>query len=223
MEPKEKFAGDKKEGVSLFFDAENQMVARTIRFIPRWIETYHLTMLTALWSGAIILTGFLARGDIRWLWFVSLMIVFQYITDLYDGKLGKYRNTGLIKWGYFMDHFLDYIFLGSIMFSYSFLVPAHLQFWGLAIVIIAIGFMVNSFLSFAATNKFRISYLNIGPTESRMLFILFNTTIIFFGKDIFELIPYATVIAVVALTYVVFRSHREIWQIDMEQNTKSHQ
>ena len=50
------------------------------------------------------------------LWFVSLMIVLQYLTDLFDGEVGRQRNTGLIKWGFYMDHFLDYLFLSSLVF-----------------------------------------------------------------------------------------------------------
>ena len=106
-----KFSGDKKVGKSVFFDWEQKIVQKTIRFIPKCIETNHLTMLTIVWSMIIIGAGFLAKNDIRWFWLVSFMIIMQYITDVYDGKLGKFRNTGLIKWGYFMDHFLDYVFL----------------------------------------------------------------------------------------------------------------
>lgn len=211
-----KFSGDKKVGTSVFFDWEQKIVQQTIHFIPKCIETYHLTMLTIVWSMIIVGAGFLAKNDIRWFWLVSFMIIMQYITDVYDGKLGKFRNTGLIKWGYFMDHFLDYVFLCSIMFAYSFSIPSGLEPWGLAIAMIAIGFMVNSFLSFSATNKFRISYLNIGPTESRLLFIILNVMIIFFGRDIFNFMPYAAVVAFAALVYVVYFSHREIWKIDME-------
>ena len=39
------------------------------------------------------------------------MIVLHYFTDHFDGKLGKYRDTGLRKWGFYMDHLFDYGFL----------------------------------------------------------------------------------------------------------------
>ncbi len=47
-------------------------------------------MLTLLWSLLILVFSYLAATNIRWLWFVSVMIVLQYITDYYDGKVGKY-------------------------------------------------------------------------------------------------------------------------------------
>src|SRR3989338_1548416 len=113
---------NQKEGKWFTQDAENKFRNKIVPHIPRFIETYHLTCLTFLWSGLIVLFGWLARNDINWLWFISLMIIFQYITDLFDGALGRYRDTGLIKWGYYMDHFLDYVFLCSILIAYSFIV-----------------------------------------------------------------------------------------------------
>ena len=118
------------------------------------------------------------------------MIMFQYVTDLFDGAVGRYRNTGLVKWGYYMDHFLDYVFLGSILIGYGFIMPTNYEnlFF---IIIIFVGFMINSFLSFAVTNEFRISYSKIGPTEIRIVFILINLLFIIFGKTyLANFLPY---------------------------------
>ena len=104
-----KFAGDQKKGNSLLGTAETKLKNFLVPFVPKKVETYHLTMTTVLWSALIILFSYLAIGNINWLWGVSLMIFFQYITDLLDGEIGRRRNTGLIKWGFYMDHFLDYI------------------------------------------------------------------------------------------------------------------
>ena len=75
--------------------------------MPRWLETYHLTLLTPVWAILIVVFSYLAARDLRWLWMVSLMIVFHYFTDHFDGKLGKFRDTGLRKWGFYMDHLFD--------------------------------------------------------------------------------------------------------------------
>lgn len=217
IETKADFAGDKKFGRWIFFDLENRLVEKTIHLIPKWIETYHLTMMTLLWSAVIVSAGYLAEKNINWFWLVSAMIVAQYITDLYDGKIGKLRNTGLVKWGYFMDHFLDYVFLCSVLISYSFLVPNEFRLLGLFAVMVIIGFMVNFFLFFAATNKFKISHLGIGPTESRLIFIVTNTLLIIFGVKYFLMIlPYAAAVVLTALIIVVWQSHKETWKIDME-------
>ena len=169
-----KFGGDKKEGLGLLGNLETKLVHKFVSKIPKGIETYHLTLMTVLWSLLILVFSFFAQFDIDWLWLVSLMILFQYITDLFDGAVGRHRNTGLIKWGYYMDHFLDYIFLCTIIIGYSFILPDHFKYILFFIFALFVGFMMNSYLSFATTNKFKIAYLHIGPTEIRLLFIIIN-------------------------------------------------
>src|SRR5215204_1639119 len=98
MSAEKPFAGAGKVGESLFSPWERRFVARYVTRVPKFLETYHLTLLTIVWSLAILFFGWLARENIQWLWMVSLMIVFQYITDLFDGAVGRHRNTGLVKW-----------------------------------------------------------------------------------------------------------------------------
>lgn len=221
-ETKNNFAGDKKFGKWIFSDLENRLVEKTIHLIPKWLETYHLTMMTLLWSVVIVLAGYLAEENINWFWLVSAMIVAQYITDLYDGKIGRLRNTGLVKWGYFMDHFLDYVFLCSILIAYSFLVPNEFRLLGLFTVMVIIGFMINFFLFFATTNRFKISHLGIGPTESRLIFIIANTLLIIFGAKYFLIaLPFIGAVASLALVIVIWQSHKETWKMDMENKKKN--
>lgn len=78
-------------------------------------------------------------------------------------------------------------------------------------------FMVNSFLSFAATTEFKITFLGIGPTEGRLLLILLNTAIIALGTGFMKkMLPFVPFFAVIALIIVVYRTQKYIWQIDME-------
>jgi len=211
------FAGDKKKGMSLFGPFEKKIVGKYTPKIPRWIESYHLTMLTVLWSMLIVVFGFLAMYNINWLWLISLMIVFQYITDSFDGAVGRYRNTGLVKWGYYMDHFLDYIFLCSILIAYMFIVPDDMK-WVLFFILALFGaFMVNSYLSFAATNEFKIEYLKIGPTEVRFGFIIVNTLWLVLGHTYLKFtLPFVLVASIVSLTFTVYKTQKYIWGIDME-------
>ena len=104
----QQFAGASKTNTSFLTPFERRLAVRVLPRIPSWLETYHLTMLTLLWSGLILFFSWLAANDLRWLWGVSVMVAAQYVTDHYDGKIGKYRGTGLVRWGYYMDHLLDY-------------------------------------------------------------------------------------------------------------------
>lgn len=214
---KQEFAGDKKKGQSLLYCLDYFLRSKLLHRIPKSIETYHLTLTTILWSALIIVFSFLARNNINWLWLVSLCIFLQYITDLLDGAIGRERNTGLVKWGYYMDHFLDYIFLCSILIGYSFIMPNEFNYILFFILAIFGAFMVNSFLSFAATNEFKIEYLKIGPTEVRFVFIIINTLLILFGKTYMATaLPYILLFSFLGLIIVVYRTQKYIWKLDMK-------
>lgn len=198
--------------------AENKLKNWLVPKVPKAIETYHLTMTTLLWCALIIGFSFLARYNIHFLWVVSFSIFGQYITDLLDGEVGRRRNTGLIKWGYYMDHFLDYLFLCSILIGYGLMVEDHNKYLLFYILALFGAFMVNSFLSFAATGAFRISYMGVGPTEVRLIFIVANTLIIVFADkfEIVRVLPVVLVGATFALFVTVFQTQKMLWAIDME-------
>lgn len=212
------FAGDKKKGQSLFGPLERRFIEFLTPKTPLWITTDRLTYSTILWSTLIVVFSWLAQNNIHWLWAVSVMIFLQWITDLFDGAVGRYRNTGLIRWGYYMDHFLDYIFLCSILIGYSFILPDNFKYLLFFILAIFGAFMVNSYLSFAATNEFQISYMGVGPTEVRLIFIVVNTLIILLGRTHLAFaLPYILGFSLLGLCLVVCRTGKHIWAIDMAQ------
>ena len=86
------FAGASKTNTSFLTPFERRLAARVLPRIPSWLETYHLTMLTLVWSSLILLFSYWAAQDLRWLWGVSVMIALQYVTDHYDGKVGMSRH-----------------------------------------------------------------------------------------------------------------------------------
>ena len=123
MEHKKEFAGHKKVGASLLHNVEQKFVKWGTPKIPKNIETWHLTLMTIVWCAGVLIFGYLSKYNMNWLWGSSVMIACQYITDLFDGAVGRHRNTGLIKWGYYADHFLDYMFMSCILIGYSFFIP----------------------------------------------------------------------------------------------------
>jgi len=213
----EHFGGDKKVGHSLLTCPETRFKNWAVPKIPPEIETYHLTLTTLLWSFINILIGFEAKEHLSLLWLVSLMILLQYLTDLFDGELGRQRDTGLIKWGFYMDHFLDYIFLCSLVFVGYMISPAGLEIWYFALLVILGGFMVNSFLAFGATNEFQIYHYGVGPTEMRVVFILINTFIVFFGTGSFNiLLPATVILCLIGFIINTLQVHRKLWSCDMQ-------
>jgi len=210
------FAGDQKVGRSLLTPLELRFKNWLVPKIPLSVETYHLTFTTVIWSIGVLLFGWLAASNIHWVWGISLMILLQYVTDLADGEVGRRRNTGLIKWGFYMDHFLDYLFLCCLVAAGFMFAPASLGIWYMALVVILGGFMVNSFLSFAATNDFEIYHYGIGPTETRLVFIAINAYIAVFGTNEFSwLLPVICLVCAVGLIINTWQIHKKLWAIDM--------
>jgi phosphatidylglycerophosphate synthase len=212
------FKGDQKLPlVSPLAKGERRLIDYYIPKFPRWLQGYHLTMMTIPWSAGVILSGYLARENLQWLWLASAMLFMQWFSDSFDGSLGKYRDTGIPKWGYYMDHLLDYGFMSAIIIGYALLFDGSERDTFFILVPIAGAFMVNSYLSFAATSEFKITFLGMGPTEVRLLLIILNTAIIIFGLGFIETaLPYVPYVAGAALVFVVYRTSSYIWSIDME-------
>lgn len=219
---KEQFGGASKSGASLLSPLERRLSRRVVPRVPAWLETYHLTLLTLLWSALVLLFGYLARGDRRWLWASSLMVVCQYVSDHLDGKVGKHRGTGLVKWGFYTDHLLDYGFLACILAGYAFILPERSHLHLLLLLAVAGGFMVNSFLSFAATGRFRISHLRLGPTEFRLAVVVLNALVAAYGTGRMEkALPYVAAGGLALLAALVYRTQRQIWRLDMEAKARA--
>lgn len=214
------FAGDKKKGQSILGPFERRFIDWGIPKIPKPIMSHHLTYVTILWSAGTILFGWLATNNLVWLHAISVMVFGQWLTDSFDGSLGKYRKQGLVKWGFYMDHLLDFVFQGSIVIAYSFLVEAKwLVFLFMLLLLISSATMAVSFLSFAATNQFQIAYYGIGPTEIRIGYIILNTFVFFAGTALFSWgVPVIVGINAIAFLILTVQSSKNIWQIDYETN-----
>lgn len=213
----EKFGGAAEKYHSILAKWEKKFVYAFVDKIPKCIETYHLTYSTILWSVFIVLFGYLATYDIRWLWGAAVCVVLQYITDLFDGAVGRKRNTGLIKWGFYMDHFLDFIFLCSVLISFWFILPEKYNLYLFFLLAIFGAYMVDSYLRFAATNNFKITHLGLGPTEARLGFIIaYIVNILGDRTFLSSLVPYIFIFASLGLVYVVYKNQKEIWAMDMK-------
>ena len=214
-----KFSGDKKLPMkSLLADAEKRFITANVNKFPKWIEGYHLTLLTIPWTISVVLFGWLAASkSVHWLWGSSLMLFLQWFTDSFDGALGRLRDTGIPKWGFFMDHFLDYLFMSSVFIGWTFFFEGinNLYVWFMVICMGAL--MVNSFLSFGATGEFKITYLRTGPTEMRIFAVVINCAIIFFGVEWLEnILLYVLIGFAAGVSIVVFRTQKYVWTVDME-------
>jgi phosphatidylglycerophosphate synthase len=162
----------------------------------------------------LVATG-LARQHTGWLWASSAVIGGQYITDALDGKLGTLRKAGLVKWGFYMDHLLDYLFLCSILLGYTMLVPARFQWLMSAILAVASGFMVSSFLACSLTGQLQISYFKVGPIEVRLVLIGVNAWLALGGQAALAVVlPLVLFGSLGILAVMAYQTQRQLWTLD---------
>jgi phosphatidylglycerophosphate synthase len=210
------FKGATKSGQSWLSPLERRLATAVLPRIPAPIETYHLTWLTLVWCGGILYFDYRAIDDLRWLWATNVMIVLHWLTDFFDGKLGKYRGTGLVTWGFYLDHVFDYVFLCALIVGYAFLMPPAAHLWIMVLLAATGGFMVHTFLAFSATDRFSITQLGFGPTEFRLAVIGVNALIVEHGTSrMVSAMPWVTIGALMGLAIVVLTTQRRLWQRDM--------
>ena len=223
MKEQQTFGGAAKAGESILGPWEKRFVSRWVGSVPKWLGTHHLTLLTIPWTGLVLASAWQVRetGNVHWFWGVSVAIVLQYLTDLFDGAVGRARDTGLVKWGFYMDHFLDYLFQCGLIVAYALIAQTeqNLYWWFFGILALTSGYMVNSFLRFAATNEFEIYFFGIGPTEIRIYFLALNAVIIILdpAREWFSIgVPTYACLLGFGLVVLTWKSHAKLWAIDMK-------
>lgn len=225
MSKPSQFTGDKHAAMrSPLAAAERRLIDTWAPRFPSWIHSHQLTLMTLPWSAGIVLAGWLARTDVRWLWLSSLMIFLQWFTDSFDGTLGKLRGAGLRRWGYFMDHLLDYLFMACLISHYALLAPDPHRALFFILALLYGAFEANSWLEYGATGEFRITFAGIGPTEIRLLFIALNTLIVFTGIGwVVSALPWLLAALALLLCQIVYATQKNIWALDMQEKATAAQ
>ncbi len=216
------FTGDQKHLDHFLFSYERKLLGAFLPLVPLKMSTVHLTLMTVAWSGFIILFGYLSARDLYWLWGTNACIFLQHVTDMLDGEIGRKRNEGLIKWGFYMDHFLDYVFLCSIVIGYSFILPLSYSLLVLLCLTISAGFMIHTFMDFSITKDLKISFNRFGVAEVRYILILFNILLMIVGRELLvAAFPWVVLTGFFALAFVVYKSqgiYRRLDRLQMKQD-----
>lgn len=214
----QEFAGASKVNTSFLKPLENWLDAIVLPRVPSWLNTAQLTVLTVAWCAGILGFSYLAARDLRWLWAVSAMILFQYLTDHFDGKVGKSQGTGLERWGYYMDHLLDYFFMASVIIGYAFILPEGSRYQLLIMVVLFGAYDMSTFLAFAASNELKISFLKFGPTEFRLALIVINGLVATYGtRHMIGGLKFVNAGAFVGLCVMIYQTQKRIRKLDMAQ------
>ena len=150
--------------------------------MPAWVTPDICTAIAVLGALLTMVSYGLSNYSPNYLWLASLGFFINWFGDSLDGTLARYRHIERPRYGFYIDHIIDVvcqvmIFLGLGLTPYvSFNVAC----------LALIGYMMLSVLVYVRTcvaGEFKISYGRLGPTEGRVLAVLLNTSMYFFGMQ----------------------------------------
>ncbi len=207
-----------KTHTSFLWKYEQKWIAWVVPKVPLFLNGQNLSWATALWALLILICGYLTKYNIHWIWGVSASIVGQYITDSLDGAVGRYRGSGLINWGYYVDHLLDFIFLCSVIIAYALIFPGQILLFLILLAIFGTHY-ASSFLLFGLSKKFWMSASGVSMNELKIGLLLLNLVIIILGASFMKyLLMILAIAASIALIIVIYKSQKEARLLDMSLN-----
>jgi phosphatidylglycerophosphate synthase len=150
--------------------------------MPRWVTPDRLTAVGVL-GALIIFAGYLASnvGD-HWLWVAIGGYFVHWFGDSMDGSLARFRGIERPRYGYFLDHSCDgmatvLVMTGIGLSKYVMLEVALVALAGYLLI------SIHAFLSVRVLGELRLSYLNAGPTEVRLVLIGLTLAMIAAGPE----------------------------------------
>ncbi len=184
--------------------------------MPAWMTPDKLTLIGIIGACVIFIGYGLTYLDKAFLWLATFGFVVNWFGDSLDGTLARYRKIERPRYGYFVDHTVDSFNEFLILVGLGLSVYMRFE---VATLILA-GYFLMSILVFvrtSVTGEFRISYGMLGPTEVRVIAVLVNTLVFFFGNPAVDLgFVNTTVVdiaglfvAVVLIAIYVFSTVRE--------------
>lgn len=157
---------------------------------PIWVNPDVMTG-TGILGAVVIFSGYIfCNYDRNFLWLASLGFFINWYGDSLDGTLARHRNIERPRYGYFVDHTVDSFDETLIILGLG--LSPYLRFDIACLFLISYLLMsIMVFVRTTATGVFKISYIGLGPTEIRLIAVLLNTFIYFFGNPLIRL-PFLT-------------------------------
>ncbi len=157
----------------------------TLQFLaskmPAWVNP-DILLGFGLFGSLLIIIGYLLTNiNSAFLWLASLGFVINWFGDSLDGTLARYRKIERPKYGFFVDHTADSLSMVMIFVGLGLSAYVRLDIAALA----CIGYLLMTILTYIGafvSGEFRISYAKIGPTEMRLMAIIVNILLFFFGN-----------------------------------------
>jgi archaetidylinositol phosphate synthase len=147
---------------------EKQALIWIAQRLPRWVSSDHLTLLALVAMAGAGASFWAARTWPPALMLVVVSLAVNWFGDSLDGTLARVRKHERPRYGFYVDHVLD-IAGASLLFGGMSISGFMSPIVGLAVLVAYMLVSAEVFLSTAVQGKFRMSFLNVGPTELRIL------------------------------------------------------
>ena len=214
MDSKE-LSGANRKPKHLLFSTQQRVTKQLLPLIPSYIQSYHLTLFTIPLGLLIIFGAEIYTGKPVFLVVQSIAILLQYITDMLDGALGRYRNGPFVTWGFYMDHIMDYFFSFAIVLSYALYFQIQASYTGFLMAVIG-AYFVHEFILGTIFGKVNVmGYKGFGPSELQVFFVFFSLFLAFTNywisdADFLSISLYLFL----GLVWVILKAQTKLWKLD---------
>lgn len=160
--------------------SERRLLTWLCARLPMWVTPDLLTGIGVAGAGVIFAGYALSDRGPGWLWLAIVGFVIQWFGDSLDGSLARFRKIERPSFGYFIDHSCDgaatlLIVAGIGLSPYVRLDVALFALVGYLLL------AIHAFLSVKVIGEMKLSYLNAGPTELRLMLIALTLAMMAFG------------------------------------------
>jgi phosphatidylglycerophosphate synthase len=150
--------------------------------LPRRISPDMLTALGMV-GAVLVFVGYLgSNADRDWLWLAVAGYVVHWFGDSLDGSLARFRKIERPRYGYFLDHSCDGLATTLLVVGIGLSPYVELE---VALIALA-GYLlmsIHAFLSVRVLGELRLSYMNAGPTELRLILIALTLAMYYAGPE----------------------------------------
>ena len=162
--------------------SERRLLNAICARMPAWVSPDMLTFV-GMAGAFMVFAGYLASNLAEeWLWLAIAGYAVQWFGDSTDGSLARFRKIERPRYGYFLDHSCDGLATTLVVTGIGLSPYVAME---VALVALA-GYLlmsIHAFLSVRVLGELRLSYMNAGPTELRMILIALTLAMYFMGYE----------------------------------------
>ncbi len=148
--------------------------------LPKWATPDGLTVIGFAGMIAVAAAYALSNYHTAWLAVVVVGFAVNWFGDSLDGSLARFRKIERPNYGYFVDHSLDA--LGNFLLVVGLGASPYVR---MEVALAAGGayllLSIHTFLAARVIDEFRLTFLNGGPTEMRLILIAMTVAMFVMG------------------------------------------